>query len=251
MIYNVIYYIIIIADYPRLWTFLSPFLSIRIWCTKRWYSFSRDQVDKPQSLDSDLNLWPYTSVADCDNILDDTQCVVFLPFLVSIPYFPTSIFQHYIPIKVFTLKLLLKTCPWGIQTTTLSCMHCLLLPSISLISTLIQKAAFKKWFICETFRLLHFSPKVGIHTAGSLYSTNIFCGHRLHLMVFIQINCLKDSGLERFCVLLDFLMRNICMLLEHSLSFLDLRYFKSKPFSVGIKVMLSSFKANPEACEFN
>ena len=222
-----------------------------MWCTKRRYAFSRDQADKPQSLHSDLNLWPYTSVADCDNILDDTHCVVFLPFPVSIPYFPTSIFQHYIPIKVFTLKLLLKTCLWGIQTITLVCTHCFLLPSISLISILVQKAAFKKWFICETFRLLHCSPKVDILMAISLYSTDIFCGHCLHLMVFIQINCLKDSGLEKFSVLLDLLMRNICMLLEHSLSFLDLRYFKSKPFSVSIKVMLSSFKKNPEACEFN
>ena len=149
------------------------------------------------------------------------------------------------------MKTSAQDCPWGIQTTTLVCPHCLLLPSVSLISILVQKAAFKQWFICETFRLLHCSPKVDILTASSLHSTDIFCGCRLHLMVFIQINCLKDSGLERFCVLLDFLMRNICMLLEHSLSFLDLRYFKSKPFFVSIKVMLSSFKENPEAYEFN
>ena len=140
-----------------------------MWCTWRWYDFSRDQIDKPQNLDSDLNLWPYTSVADCDKILDDTHCVVFLPFPVSIHYFPTSIFQYCIPIKVFTLKLSLKICPWGIQTTSLICTHCFfLLSSISLISILVQKATFKKWFICETFKASPLFPE-SWHTHGQFF----------------------------------------------------------------------------------
>lgn len=158
MIYNVIYYIIIMADYPRLWTFLSPFLSIRIWCTRDDMLFQGTKLISHRAW---TGLEPLTLCFSCwlwqHPWWYTVCCVSSLPCISS--YFPTSIFQHYIPIKVFTLKLLLKTCPWGIQATTLQ-LHALSSPSIHLLNFYSDpKGSFQKVVYLWNFQASPFFPQ--------------------------------------------------------------------------------------------
>ena len=119
---------------------------------KEMICFSRDQADKPEILDLNLNLWPYTSVAGCDSILDDTHCVVFLPFPVSIPYFPTSIFQYHIPNKVIALKSCSRSALGGSKLKHSSALFFLLSFHFLNFCSGPKKTTSKEWFHCDTFK---------------------------------------------------------------------------------------------------
>lgn len=73
-----------------------------MWYTKKWYDFSRDQIGKPT--EPDLNLWPYTSVADSDDVLENIQYIVLLPFPVSTPCSPSSISWQHVLNKALILR---------------------------------------------------------------------------------------------------------------------------------------------------
>lgn len=95
---------------------MSPFL--RIWCTTRLYDFSREQMDKPQSLN--LNLWLYNSVADSDNLPGKLYCSLFPSCLKS----PLS-YQYILAALKF-----LRPASGRVQTKT--CIHTVISPFIHL-----------------------------------------------------------------------------------------------------------------------
>lgn len=141
------------------WTFLSPSLCRGMWCTERRYVFSRDQVDKPKSLDLNLNLWPYILVADSDSTLGDTHCALFLTFPVLGPHSPTGIFWHHIPDKVLALKFLLKICLWGGSKLKPSSALFILLSFISLISVLVQEGTSQRVVSLGSFQDSSIAPE--------------------------------------------------------------------------------------------
>lgn len=223
-----------------------------MWCTKRWYVFQGTKLISQRSW-----TWAWTSDPILQLLIVTTSLMIHTvlcsfpslsQFHTFLPVFSSIII---IPNKVTALKFCSRSSLGGSKLRHSSALFFLLSFHFLNFCSGPKKQLPKSGFFVILSRFLHCSWKVGICMTRYFCRINIFCDHCLHLMFFIQINCLKDSGFGRFSFILDFPMRDMCMLQKHSLSFRDLKYSKSEPFHVRIKVMLSTVKANPEAWEFN